>query len=101
HHNTLHAFAHRRFHDALREASALFGAAGYLGLEAYRALYAEGRITDADLDAVLDEQRDALIAAPRRAGPFDSRMIARLSLTHDLEAQSEAGLRFLLTERGE
>lgn len=46
HHNTLHAFQNRPFHEALNQASEIFGYTTYLSLEAYRRLYAEGKITD-------------------------------------------------------
>lgn len=44
HHNTLHAFQHKRFHDALNRASKIFGYKTYLSLEEFRRFYATGKI---------------------------------------------------------
>ncbi len=45
HHNTLHAFQHMKFYDAIRTASATFGYQTTLSLAEYRDLYAIKRIT--------------------------------------------------------
>lgn len=57
HHNTLHAFQHLKFHDAIRRASEILGYRVTLSLEEYRKLYAEGRIKDAILDRIIIEQK--------------------------------------------
>ena len=44
HHNTLHAFEHLPFEQAVIEASHLFGAEPYMTEAAYRAELARGRI---------------------------------------------------------
>src|SRR5580658_975963 len=61
HRNTLHAFEHLHFEQAVIEASHLFGAEPYMSEAAYRAELARGRIQLADIDAVLDSEPDALI----------------------------------------
>ena len=61
HHNTLHAFQHLRFEQAVLEASQLFGAEPYMSEAAYRTELARGRIQLVDIDAVLDSEPDALI----------------------------------------
>src|SRR5215468_6662621 len=61
HHNTLHAFQHLRFEQAVIEASQLFGAEPYMSEAEYRAELARGRIQLVDIDAVLDSEPDALI----------------------------------------
>ena len=43
HHNTLHAFQHLKFYDALRNASEIFGYKTTLSLNDYRILYSNGR----------------------------------------------------------
>jgi uncharacterized protein YbcC (UPF0753/DUF2309 family) len=53
HHNTLHAFQHLPFEEAVLEASRVFGAEPYMREEAYRAAYEAGRIRAEDLDAVI------------------------------------------------
>ncbi|MFS8065932.1 MAG: putative inorganic carbon transporter subunit DabA, partial [Byssovorax sp.] len=49
HHNTLHAFQHHSFHEAIREASVRLGMEGYLTESEFRSAYAAGRIDDEDL----------------------------------------------------
>ncbi|HRD52098.1 MAG TPA: DUF2309 domain-containing protein [Flavobacteriales bacterium] len=53
HHNTLHAFQHERFHEALVKASSIFGYKVYLTVNEYRKLFREGRIKPAVLDRVI------------------------------------------------
>ncbi|MEX2264469.1 MAG: putative inorganic carbon transporter subunit DabA [Bryobacteraceae bacterium] len=58
HHNTLHAFEHLPFEEAVVEASHLFGAEPYMTEEAYRDQMRKGRIEARDLDAVLANEPD-------------------------------------------
>ncbi|MCW8918276.1 MAG: DUF2309 domain-containing protein [Gammaproteobacteria bacterium] len=53
HHNTLHGFQHLDFPEALAAARKVTGAYGYQSGEAFRAYYRQGRISHADLLAVL------------------------------------------------
>lgn len=59
HHNTLHAFQHKKFEDAVTEAAQVFGTEPYMRESAYRAAYGSGRILDEDIDAALAEEPDA------------------------------------------
>lgn len=59
HHNTLHAFQHKSFFDALRKASVIFGYRTSLSLQDYRRLYREGRISDDVLHRLLREKYTA------------------------------------------
>jgi len=61
HHNTLHMFQEQgmTFHEAIRSASELYGAVEYLPLSTYRAMYAEGKISEAALTQVLLNAGDA------------------------------------------
>ena len=63
HHNTLHAFEHVPFEEAVIEAAQLFGAEPYMSEAAYRSELARGRIQLVDVDAVLDREPDSLIFA--------------------------------------
>jgi uncharacterized protein YbcC (UPF0753/DUF2309 family) len=57
HHNTLHAFQKSSFHDAVQQASNIFGYKVYLTLPEYKQLYKEKKISDAILDHVLKQQK--------------------------------------------
>ena len=63
HHNTLHAFEHLPFEEAVKQAAQLFGAEPYMSEASYRAELARGRIQLVDVDAVLDREPDFLIFA--------------------------------------
>jgi uncharacterized protein YbcC (UPF0753/DUF2309 family) len=58
HHNTLHAFQHQSFHEALRSASTIFGYKTYLSLDEYRALFAAGQIDEEQIDRAIDQHLD-------------------------------------------
>ena len=59
HHNTLHAFQDRNFHDALRDASHIFGYKVLLSLDQFREYYHNGRISPAILDQKIIERKGA------------------------------------------
>ncbi|HEY6508040.1 MAG TPA: DUF2309 domain-containing protein [Vicinamibacterales bacterium] len=65
HHNTLHAFQHLPFHQAVQMGADQLGARPYLSLREFRALIHSGRIADADLRheiaAALGERAAALV----------------------------------------
>jgi uncharacterized protein len=46
HHNTLHAFQHLPFHEAVQQAGRIFGAEPYMPEDAYREAFARGRIAE-------------------------------------------------------
>ena len=75
HHNTLHAFEHLPFEEAVIEASHLFGAEPYMSEAAYRAELARGRIQLVDIDAALDSEPDALVLARLSRGSLRRAMI--------------------------
>ncbi|MCC6863147.1 MAG: DUF2309 domain-containing protein [Bryobacterales bacterium] len=75
HHNTLHAFQHLPFEQAVVEASRLFGAEPYMSEAAYRAELARGRIQLVDIDAVLDSEPDALVFPRLSRGSLRRAMI--------------------------
>ncbi|WP_437943592.1 DUF2309 domain-containing protein [Sorangium sp. So ce281] len=98
HHNTLHAFQHLPFHDALAAASALFEAEPYLSEAEFRAHIASGRIDDQDIEAALAE-RFAEVPDERR-GPLSRIEIERLALRFSIETATEAGLGWRIAETG-
>ncbi len=53
HHNTLHAFQHFKFFEAIRHASEIFGYKVSLGLEDFRSLYAQNRVRADILEHVI------------------------------------------------
>jgi len=59
HHNTLHAFQHESFHNALINASTLFGYKTYLSLEAFRTKYFNKEINENILDFVITKEKAA------------------------------------------
>jgi uncharacterized protein YbcC (UPF0753/DUF2309 family) len=63
HHNTLHAFEHLPFAEAVKQAGQLFGAEPYMSEASYRTELARGRIQLVDVDAVLDREPDSRIFA--------------------------------------
>jgi uncharacterized protein YbcC (UPF0753/DUF2309 family) len=54
HHNTLHGFQHLPFPEAIAQAHRVTGSYGYLPAESFRGFYRDGRITQADLEQVID-----------------------------------------------
>jgi uncharacterized protein YbcC (UPF0753/DUF2309 family) len=56
HHNSLHAFQHMKFYDAIFKASKIFGFQVHLQLEEYRELYKTGRIRKDVLQMVLNNK---------------------------------------------
>lgn len=61
HHNTLHAFQHLPFEEAVQEAARLFETEPFLTEIAYRKELSVGRIRNEDIDAVLRREADAEI----------------------------------------
>lgn len=57
HHNTLHAFQHLPFHEALQQASELFGYQVYLSLSEYRERYKKGKIHPEIIKRVIREKK--------------------------------------------
>jgi len=75
HHNTLHAFEHLPFEEAVKRAAQLFGAEPYMSEAAYRAELSRGRIQLVDVDAALDREPDRLIFARLTRGSLRRAMI--------------------------
>jgi uncharacterized protein len=75
HHNTLHAFEHLSFEEAVIQAAQRFDAEPYMSEAAYRAELSRGRIQLVDVDAVLDREPDSLIFARLSRGSLRRAMI--------------------------
>ncbi|MES2738414.1 MAG: DUF2309 domain-containing protein [Verrucomicrobiota bacterium] len=65
HHNTLHAFQHQPFEQAVVEAAQIFKTEPYMSEEAYQKERQRGRILDQDIDSALRDEPDAQIIPGR------------------------------------
>ncbi|MBL7741459.1 MAG: DUF2309 domain-containing protein [Chitinophagaceae bacterium] len=57
HHNSLHAFQHMKFYDAIFKASKIFGFQAHLQLPEYREMYKTGRIRKDVLEMVIANKK--------------------------------------------
>lgn len=82
HHNPLHGLEHLPFEQAVAEASRLFHARGWLPRTEYQRLLAAGDIDPTVLEALVDEQVDAWLAARDSQGDsrHDAVLLKRLLL---------------------
>ena len=98
HHNTLHAFQHLPFHDAIAAAAAKLGTRGYLSEERYRAALHAGRITRADISAVLTAQTLPVgdVEWPPELPPQAE--LREAAIVYGLRETTAPGLTWLLTE---
>ncbi|WP_375770600.1 DUF2309 domain-containing protein [Archangium gephyra] len=99
HHNTLHAFQHLPFHEAVEAASAVFGTEGYYPEARYRELYGQGRITDADLEAALADRHAGKPVVELSPGALSLLEVERLALRHAIPVETAASLRWKLEEQ--
>jgi len=96
HHNTLHAFQHRPFDEAVAEASKLFGRQPYLTESSFRAELKRGRILPDDVDVVLATTEDGDILP----GRLTRRQLRRLLLVSGIREYDSLTLPWLLEEGG-
>lgn len=80
HHNSLHAFQHMRFYDAIFKAAGIFGFQVHLLLSEYRALYRSGRIREDILAQILKrKQKDPAIWKQKMLeGTYDTALHPRI-----------------------
>ncbi|SER85429.1 YbcC family protein [Actinokineospora terrae] len=100
HHNTLHAFEDLPFHDAVVRAGALFGAEPFPSEQELHGYVEQGRITDADLLAVVVAQvpDDGVPVVP--GGPTRREFhVARLRRL--LDVPRGPALRWVVAEAGD
>ncbi|GAA3849003.1 hypothetical protein GCM10022243_13770 [Saccharothrix violaceirubra] len=97
HHNTLHAFEHLPFADAVARAAEVFGTQPYLSEATFHGFLADGRITPADIAAVVAAEvpDDGEPVVP--GGPT-ARRFHELRLGALVEVPRGAALRWLLDE---
>ena len=97
HHNTLHAFEHLPFEDAVREGSRVFGCEPFLSEDRYREELSRGRIRSAELGAEL--ARDLGPQAEESLWGLSSRYQLRLAmLEHPLRTACGPELAWFMAE---
>lgn len=96
HHNTLHAFQHKPFDEAVAEASKLYGRQPYLSEPAFRAELRRGRILTEDVEAILAREDDVEILP----GRLTRRQLRRLLLVPGVREYDISTLSWLLEEGG-
>lgn len=97
HHNTLHAFQHLPFHEAVAQAQSRLKVRGYMSKEFYREALDSRRIREEDLDAVLADE--GLSSEPIAPGFPSEAAAVRLVVRHGVGAETLAHLRWILVER--
>ncbi len=98
HHNTLHAFEDRPFEQAVIDAGHLLNTEPFLSETRYREELARGRIRQADIDAVLAAEaagQPETTLADRRLTLVE---LHRALLLHAVRQESDAAVRWTLTE---
>jgi uncharacterized protein YbcC (UPF0753/DUF2309 family) len=98
HHNTLHAFQHLPFHEAIAASSAVFGTRGYLEEASYRNHFREGRIRRVDVEAALLARWSDAEPAAGEALQRSGRDIERATMFHPIAAESASALTWLVEE---
>ncbi len=96
HHNTLHAFQHLPFDEAVEKASRLYGTQPYLTEAAFREELRRGRILPSDVGAILEREEDLEILP----GRLTRRRLRWLLLVPGMREFSAATLPWLLKESG-
>lgn len=94
HHNTLHAFQHLKFEDAVQQAARLFKTEPFMTESAYRKSLAAGRIRPEDLDAVLARETDKEILP----GRLTRRQLRRAMLEPGLRPIEPDNIEWLMDE---
>ena len=78
HHNSLHAYQHLKFYEAIFRASKIFGYQVTLELGDFRELLRQGRIREAVLERVLHERK-----GPKLAAVWREKMLSGIYDTHN------------------
>ena len=99
HHNTLHAFEHLHFEQAVLEGAARFGTEPYQSEQAFAQCLETARIRPVDIDAVLPPSAEDP-DAPIIAGGPTHRELHALRLRNLFEIPKGAALHWMLEETG-
>ena len=101
HHNTLHAFEHLPFEQAVTDAARLFGARPFMPEAWYRAQLAAGRIRADDLEwALAHAETPAAGPAYFLGGRVDARTLRLKRLIHGFVDGDACSIRWRLEEEG-
>ena len=95
HHNTLHAYQHRPFHEAVQAGAHDLNARPYLSLVEFRAALRSGRIDDRDVWTEVDRALGVDGAAVVGVG-FTRRQLWHTLLVTDCDPEDAAGLAFTI-----
>ncbi len=94
HHNTLHAFEHLPFEDAVKEASRIYGTEPYMTEEAFRRHFENGRITAEDVEEVLSWEPNPGILPHL----LDRRSFRKAFLVHGIPMRNAGDISWWLAE---
>ena len=97
HHNTLHAFEHLPFEEAVERAAERLGCEPFLAESRYRDKLASGRILARDVEALLDQQLGAR-GSTDVAGVASRRDLWRAVVLHGIPAADGRELSWILEE---
>ena len=96
HHNTLHAFQHKPFEDAVQEAARLFKTEPFLTEAAYRKEFSRGRIQSENIEVVLQREAEKEILP----GRLSRRELRLCMLTPGLRSITPENFEWLMDEDG-
>ena len=97
HHNTLHAFQNRPFHEAVKLGLDCYGAQPYLSENVFRELRNQGQISDLTIEKVIE--RDETEGLEDIIAGLSTRKQIRLALMrHAFHSGPEAELKWIITE---
>ncbi len=97
HHNTLHAFQHLPFHQAVQRGYEVYGAEPYLSEDAFRKHIETGRIREDDLRSVVAEKFPSEHAW--FCGTVTEQQLRYTSMRYGIASESETSLKFLMAEK--
>lgn len=98
--NTLQAFQHLSFHEAVLHAKQVYGAEPYLTEDKFREHLQTGRIRVSDLKAALSSELPTAASEVFLEGLLDSALIRMSMLRFPIQKANAASLAWLIRERG-